>query len=163
MPQHAHERNNPTPAADQQKRTARFQTGPDEMPSDRPAQLNRVAGLQLIGQEWRHLTVFQAIYRELQRGHFGWGGDRVAPFRTVTILGLEAYVRVLAGQMARPVVDRELNGLHPVRLFTDGDDSRGLPGRWPRNASHRRTVVPGTDHRSCGTRSLPRTLARCLP
>jgi hypothetical protein len=65
MPQHAHERNNPTPAANQQKRTPRFQRGPGEMPSDRPAQLNRVVGLQLAGEERRHLAVIQAVDREL--------------------------------------------------------------------------------------------------
>ena len=122
------------------------------MPSDRPAQLNRVAGLQLVGEERRHLAVIQALDGELQRGHLGRRGDRVTAFRTVAVLGRQAYVGVLARQVAGPVADRKPNGLHPRRLFTDGDDRRGLPGGWFGSSSHRRTAVPATGHHSCGTR-----------
>ena len=71
------------------------------MPSDRPAQLNGVVGLQLAGEERRHLAVIQAVDRELQRGDLRRRGNRVASFRTVAVLGLEAYVRVLAREGGR--------------------------------------------------------------
>ena len=66
------------------------------MPSDRPAQLNRVVGLQLAGEERRHLAVIQALDGELQRRHLGRRGNGVTAFRTVAVLGRQAYVGVLA-------------------------------------------------------------------
>src|SRR4029453_8728092 len=102
MPQYAHQRYNSAPPANQQKRMPRFFSRPDEMPSDRSAQLNCVVGLQLTGEVRRHLAVIQTINREFQRGDLGWRGNRVASFRTVAVLALEAYVRVLPGRLARP-------------------------------------------------------------
>ena len=66
------------------------------MPPDRPTQLNRVVGLQLAGEERRHLAVIQAFDGELQRGDLGRRGNRVTAFRTVAVLGGQAYVGVLA-------------------------------------------------------------------
>ena len=129
-----------------------FDGGPDEIAANRPAQLNRVVGLQLAGEERRHLAVIQALDREFQLGGLGRRGNRVAPFRAIAVLGRQAHVGVLARKVAGPVVDREPDGLHPMRLFADGDDRRGLPGGWSGSSNHRRTAVPATGRHSCGTR-----------
>ena len=66
------------------------------MPSDRPAQLNRVVRLQLAGEERRHFTVIKALDGELQRRYLGGRGNGVAAFRAVAILGRQADVGMLA-------------------------------------------------------------------
>jgi hypothetical protein len=71
VPQHAHERHDTAPAADEEKRRPSVHSGPDEIASDGPAQLKRVVGLQLSGEERRNLAVLQAIDCELQRRRFG--------------------------------------------------------------------------------------------
>ena len=75
VPQHAHERHNPAAAADQQEWVPRLGGGPHEMTADGPAQFDRVACLQLIGEEWRDLAVFQALHGELQPRRLGRRGD----------------------------------------------------------------------------------------
>ena len=59
----------PLPPPNQQKRMPRFGGCPDEMSSDRPAQLNRVVWLQVVGEERRHLAVFQALVGPVSCDH----------------------------------------------------------------------------------------------
>ena len=68
MPQHAHQRHDSAPAADEQQRSPPFDGRPDEGASDRPAQSNRVVGLQLAGEERGHLAAVEPLDRELQAG-----------------------------------------------------------------------------------------------
>src|SRR5687768_11382603 len=129
VPQHAHEGDHSAPAGDQQQWRRPFRSRPDEVASYRPAQLNRVAALQLAGEERRHLPVVKAIDRELECWRLWRRGDRVAAFRAVAVFGRQADVGVLACEVTGPVADREPNGFYSTRFLTDGDDRRGLPGR----------------------------------
>jgi hypothetical protein len=84
------------------------------MPSDRPAQFNRVVGLQLAGEERGHFPVIQALDGELQHRHLGRRGNGVAAFRAVAILGRQAYSGVLAREVAGPVAHRKPNGIPAI-------------------------------------------------
>jgi hypothetical protein len=65
--QHAHQRDHPSAASDEEKRADPVDRGPDEMASDRASQVNRVVDVQLVGKERRHLAVLEAIDGEFQR------------------------------------------------------------------------------------------------
>ena len=79
---------------------------PDEPAADRPAQLQLVAGAQLVAQVRGDLTVVDPLHREGQQPRGGRRGDRVAALGLVAVLGGQAHVEVLARHVAEPAGHR---------------------------------------------------------
>lgn len=66
------------------------------MAADRPAESDRVAGLQFAREERRHVAVVEAVDGELRAGRLGRGGDRIAALGAVAVPGRQAHVGVPA-------------------------------------------------------------------
>jgi hypothetical protein len=56
---------------------------PDEVATDRDAELEPVAGLQFVNQVRRHLSVLEPLDGEHHGAVFGCGRDRIASLRLV--------------------------------------------------------------------------------
>src|SRR5205807_9008509 len=118
------------PACGEQHRAAVLRL-PDEVAADRPAQLDAVAGVELVGQVRRDLAVVEPLDREVDAGALGGRGDRVAALGHVAVLGREPDGDVLAGPVAGPALDVEADRLDPRGLYRAVDDRRGLPRQSP--------------------------------
>src|SRR3954464_5064186 len=99
MPNHGHQRHYPRAAANEQQWAADSDI-PDEIPTNRSAQLQLVARAQLVGEIGRHLAVLEPLDGEREGRRFGRGCNRVAPLGLISIIGSESDVDVLAGAMA---------------------------------------------------------------
>src|SRR5439155_9799250 len=80
--EHRAERDDARAAADEEDRTAELLL-PDEVAADRAAQLELVAGPQLLGEVRRDLAVVESLDGQHDVPVFRGGGDRVAPLRLV--------------------------------------------------------------------------------
>jgi hypothetical protein len=128
--QHGHQRHHPRPAGDQQQRPAPVRL-PDEVAADGPAQLELVALAELAGQVGRDLAVVEALDGQLDPRPGGGRGDRVGPLGLVAVLGGEADVDVLAGQVPVPVGHLQGQGDDPVGLGPDLGDLGQPPAQSP--------------------------------
>ena len=117
-------------AADQQQRPADGRI-PGEVAADRPAQLELVAGAQLVDQVGRDLAVVQPLDRQRERAVLGRGRDRVAALRLVAVLGGQPDVDVLAGAVPGQSGRAERERLDPRRLVDRADDVGELPAQSP--------------------------------
>ena len=128
---------------------------PDEVPADRAAQLEQVAGDEDVGEVGRHLAVVEALDDELDVPGPGRGGDGVAALGGVAVLGGEAHVEVLARHVPGPVRRGEGEPPGPRR-------SRAAVARTSARCqvSRRRTAARAMGPRGCGSRTSPRTPAR---
>jgi hypothetical protein len=97
----------------------------------RAAQLEVVPGLEDVCQVRRHLAVVETLDGEDELAVLRRGRDRVAALCLVAVLGREAHVHVLAGQVALPAVGVEHDALRPGVLRDDIDHPRELPGQSP--------------------------------
>ncbi len=95
----------PEPPRDEQQR-ASLRRLPDEVAADRTAQLDPVAGPELVGEVRRHLAVVEPLDRELDASAVGRRGDRVAALGLVAVLGRQPDVDVLAGAVPGPAPER---------------------------------------------------------
>ena len=123
MAQHRHQRHDPRAAADQQQRAARRRV-PDEVAADRAAQLELVAGPELVDEVRRDLAVVEPLDGEHERSILGRRGDRVAALRLVAVLGGQADVDVLTCPVARSSRGAQHEALDPRRLLDRLDDAR---------------------------------------
>src|SRR3954470_21087892 len=106
MPNHGHQRHYPRAAANEQQWTADSDI-PDEVSTNRSAQLQLVARVQLVGEIRRHLAVLEPLDGKREGPCFGGRRERVAALGLISIVGSESDVDVLAGAMSRPVRDVE--------------------------------------------------------
>ena len=130
VPQHRAERDDARATCDEKKRAAERRL-PDEVPTDRPAQLELVARAELVGEVPRYLTVVETLDGEDELPVLRRGGDRVAPLCLVAVLGREAHVDVLAGAMPRPLRQIEHDAARPRGFLDELDHRRDLPGQSP--------------------------------
>ena len=70
MAQHRHQRHDPRAAADEQQRPARRRV-PDEVAADRAAQLELIAGAELVDEVRRDLAVVEPLDGERERSSSG--------------------------------------------------------------------------------------------
>ncbi len=127
--EHRHQGDDARAAPDQQKRAARRGL-PDEVPADRTADLESVAGPKLVSKVRRHLAVVEALDRDCERLPRR-RGDRVASLRLVAVLGGQAHVEVLAGPVSRPGGGVEDDGDHARGLSNGVRDLGDLPRQSP--------------------------------
>jgi hypothetical protein len=120
----------PRPARDQQERAAEGFL-PDEIAADRATELQRVPGVELVGEIGRHFPVLEPLDGEHEVGVFGSRGDRVAALRLVTVLGGETHIDVLSGPMPVPVRQSENDALCSGRLLNGLDHRSHLPVQSP--------------------------------
>ena len=78
-------------------------TDHEKCPPIGPAQLELVAGAELLHEVGRDLAVVDELDRELERVELGRRGDRVRALGLVAVLGGQAHVGVLAGAVAGPL------------------------------------------------------------
>jgi hypothetical protein len=102
MAQHRHQRHQARAAGDQQQRAALLDA-PGEMAADRAAQLELVAGAQLLGQVRGDLAVVDPLDGQRQVRVLGRGGERIRALGLIAVLGGQAKVDVLSGDVAGPV------------------------------------------------------------
>ena len=152
--QDRHQRDDSRAAADEQQRAA-GRGVPDEVAADRAAQLELVAGPELVDEVGRDLAVVQALDGERERGVLGRRGDRVAALRLVAVLGRQPDVDVLAGAVARASPGARARGSCTRGVSsTDSTTSASCQLSRPRSAAR------AMGRRSCGSRSPPRSPAR---
>jgi hypothetical protein len=101
MAQHGPQRDQPGAARHEQKRAA-VSHAPREVASDRAAQLELVAGAELVGEVGRHLAVVDALHGQSEIGVLRSRGDRVGALGLVAVVGGETHVNVLARHVAGP-------------------------------------------------------------
>ena len=131
MAHHRHQRHEPGPAGDEQQRTAVL-AAPDEVPADRAAQLQLITGTELVGQIRRDLAVLESFDRQRERCVLRRRGDRVRALCLVAVLGGQAHVDVLAGDVSGPAGHVEDQRLRAGRLddhVFDGGEPPRDPGR----------------------------------
>ena len=155
MAQHRHQRHDPRAAPDEQQRAARGRL-PDEVAADRAAQLELVAGPQLVDEIRRDLAVVEALDGEHERSLLGRRRDRVAALRLVAVLGGQPDVDVLAGPVAGPAGAASSTRLLTPRRLLDASSTTSASCQ----VSRPRTAARATGRRSCGSRSPPRSPAR---
>ena len=104
-------------ASDEEERAAECGL-PDEVAADRPAELELVAGAELVDEVRRDLTVVEPLHGEHEIAVLRRGRDRVAALGLVSVLGRQAHIDVLAGAMPGP-------GRHaPARCFESAASRR---------------------------------------
>ena len=104
---------------------------PDEVPADRPTQLDLVADDQDISEVRRHLAVVEPLDRDRHARPVGGRRDRVAALGRVAVLGGETDVDVLSRQVAGPIRDVEGRGCGRAASRRYGR----RPRRWPRSVA----------------------------
>jgi hypothetical protein len=114
MAQHRHERHDAGTTPDEEEWSADRDV-PDEVPADRPPQLEPVPHTQLLGEIGRDLALVQAIDRQRDPRVFWRRGDGIAPLCLVAVLRREAHVHVLARAVAGPARDVKDKGPRPQR------------------------------------------------
>src|SRR5829696_9487713 len=112
---HRHQRRDPRATGNEEQRPAQWRL-PDEIPADRPAQLDLVALAELVGQVRGDLAVLEALDGQPDERVAGRRRDRVAALRLVAVLGGQADVDVLPGAMPGPAGDVETDRLDARRL-----------------------------------------------
>ena len=87
--QHRPERHHPRPTCDKEQRATagRF---PDEVAADRAAQLQLVAGAQLVDEEGGDLAVVESLDGEHDAVILGRRGDRVAALGLIPVFARQA-------------------------------------------------------------------------
>ena len=124
--QHRHQRHDARSAAHEQQRPA-VVGAPREVPADRPADLELVAGAHLLHEVGRDLAVVDELDGQLQRVELGRRGDRVRALRLVAVVRGEADVDMLAGAVSRPPGHVERDRARPRRLGDDLAHGRRAP------------------------------------
>jgi hypothetical protein len=116
----------PDPPATQE-RTAVL-AAPGEVTADRAAQLQLITGTELVGQIRGDLAVRESFDRQRERCVLRRRGDRVGALCLVAVLGGEADVDVLAGDLSRPAGHVEDQRLRAGGLDDDVFDGGEPPG-----------------------------------
>ena len=101
------------------------------MPADRAAELELVAGLQLVDEVRRHLAVVDAVDGDRDARAVGGGGDGVAPLDLIAVLGRQPHVNVLARLMTRPVGNVQHEAPNLGGLVDSINEVGDLPGQSP--------------------------------
>jgi hypothetical protein len=105
---------------------------PDEIPADRPAELQLVAGAQLAGEILGYLAIVKTFDGEgetlVGRGRRRY---RVAALRLVAVVSGQAHVHVLTGLMARPSRHGKHQAAHTWSLIDEVHDLGGAPDQSP--------------------------------
>ena len=130
MPQHRAERHDARAAGEEEQRAA-GRGLPDEVAADRAAQLELVAGTELVDEVGRDLAVVEPLDGQDEVLVLRGRGDRVAALGLVAVLGRQPDVDVLTREMAVPVGRIEDDAAHVGRLVEDLDHACGLPGQSP--------------------------------
>jgi hypothetical protein len=137
MAQHGHQRDDARAASREQHPPSggRF---PDEVAANRAAQLELIAGAELVDQVRRDLTVVETLDGQCQGLVLGRRGDRIAALCLVAVLVRQPYIDVLAGLVTGPRRGAQHDALDPRRLLDRGDDLGELPAQSPayRCSSH---------------------------
>ena len=131
MAHHRHQRHEPGTPGDEQQRTAVL-AAPDEVPADRAAQLQLITGTELVGQIRRDLAVLESLHRQRELFVLRRRGDRVRALCLVAVLGGQAHVDVLAGDVPGPAGHVEHQRLRAGSLdehVYDGGEPPRDPGR----------------------------------
>src|SRR4051812_23460928 len=127
MSEHACKRHDARSAADEEDRTALVHR-PQEVSSDRAAQLDLVTHGDGIVKERRYLTVIEPLDRELDRlADLRRRCDRVAALCFVAIGHSEPHIHVLPRNESQRLAQPEEEALDRRCARLDGDDRRGLP------------------------------------
>ena len=106
--EHRHQRDEARASADQEQRLRRSSRRPDEVPPDRAAELEDVADLGLAHEPRGDLAVVDQLDRQAREAAGGRGREGVRALRLVAVLGGQADIDVLAGDVAGPAVDVQL-------------------------------------------------------
>jgi hypothetical protein len=130
MSQHGHQGDDPRASRDEQEGPAHPRL-PDEVPTDRPAELQRVTRAQLTYQVRGHFAIGESLHREHEATILGRRRDRVAALGLVSVFRGQADVNVLAGQVARPVRDVQDDASHSWGLVDELDDLAEHPIQSP--------------------------------
>ena len=123
---HRHQRHYAGSAGDEQERTLTRRT-PHEESADRTSKLDLVSRAQLSDEIRRNLAVVEPLDSDGDAPVLGRGSDRIAPLRLVSVLGGEADVDVLAGEMPWPVGHVDGYARHLRSLGGDLGDLADLP------------------------------------
>jgi hypothetical protein len=157
---HRHQRHEARATGDQQQRSALLQT-PGEMPADPAADLELIAAAQLARQIGRDLAILDQLDRQCESGFLRGGGDRVGALRLIAVLGGEADVDVLAGEVSGPFGDIEGDRPRAGCLLGDRSDRRCVPAdRRTLQLNRSSSAVLSKGRRGCGNRRPPKSPAR---
>src|SRR4029077_16008830 len=122
---------------------------------------------KLAMQIRRDLAVVDAHDGKSDQLVFRGRGDRVAALRLIAVLGGQANIDVLSGQVSSPAGHIHQKGFYPGRLDDDVTYLRDLPLEPPRRTrpavSHRRTSLLSMGRHGCDTRPTPRSPACWIP
>ena len=149
-PDHRHQRSDAAPAGEQLDGV----TGawlPHEVAADRPTQLDPVPRHQVLDEKRRDLALVDELHGDLDSVSVLRSGDRIGALRLVAVFGGEADVDVLAGAVAGPSGDIQHDRANPRVSSTRSTTSARS------QLSRPRTAARATGHRSCDSRTPPRS------